>query len=300
MSKAKIIGFARNTLYPGPSLTITQATDGATTATMDFRCIKGDIGGLQIRKMLAKGVGIENLYSSVPAYYRFLTVESWDASDEAGAITTVSVKFTGTATPEPETPEDDPSSESTTYTRNTSLVEVPIQMSPDFPTSEAGTFKPGGEESNMAGLPEKNLIAGGIRGDYDQDGATYAIRDKITHEGVGTISSAKGIELWNRAVVKGRITIQVPTTEWTVSSSKHGKISDADIANFGVIWDGGGDPARPLASTIPGQPKVVTVLGVPGVWKFTGITENIEGADTSLSTNRYTRTWTCGPPETET
>ena len=290
MSTAKIIGFARNTLYPGPSLIITQATDGATTATMDFRCIKGDIGGLQIRKLLAKGVGIENLYSSIPAYYRFLTVESWDAGDEAGAITTVSVKFTGTATPEPETPEDDPSSESTTYGRNTSLVEAPIQTGADFQgLSSAATFKPGGGESNTDGLPEPNLIAGGIRGDYDQDGATYAIRDKITHAGVGTISSAGGIALWIKAVVNGQHSIKVPTTEWTESSSKHGKLAAAAFSGLGVQQAAGWLP--------PGSPTNVTINGVAGRWTLTGVTENIEGADTSLSTNRYTRTWTCGPVE---
>jgi hypothetical protein len=287
MSKAKIIGFARNTLYPGPSLTITQATDGATTATMDFRCIKGDIGGLQIRKLLAKGVGIENLYSSIPAYYRFLTVESWDASDEAGAITTVSVKFTGTATPEPETPEDDPSSESTTYTRNTSLKESPIQASKEFTDlTSAATFKPGGKESNEDGQPEPNLIAGGIRGDFDQDGATYAIRDKITHEGVGTITSAAGIAMWNKCVRDGITTCRTPTTEWTESGSKLGRLTNAQVAFYGRIW---GIEGR----VVPGNPTVVEVWEKSGTWWFTGITENIEGSDTGVSTNRYTRTWTC-------
>jgi hypothetical protein len=60
-------------------------------------------------------------------------------------------------------------------------------------------------------------------------------------------------------------------------------MGDALVAKFGQLWD---------FKDIPGSPTPVTIAEKEGVWWFSGITENIEGSDTSVSTNRYTRTWT--------
>ena len=268
MSKAKVYGLSRYTLTPGPALVITKATDGTTTAKMDFRCIRGDHSLPQIRAKLAKGVLIENLYSQVPQYYKFLTVDSWESDDgEAPGVTVVNVIFKGVSVPEPGQDDEDENLDDEVFTRNTSLVEVPIQLTKEW--------------VDLSGN-EPELIAGGIRGDYHKEvGTSWKIRDANQRE-VGTITSDGGKAMWYKAVTKGIDKASVPATEWTHSYTRKGKLPAAKLSTLGQVW---------AIGDIPGVPSVVEIDGQTTEWKYTGVTENITG-NTATGTNQVTRTWT--------
>lgn len=257
MSRTVLFNVTLGVLRPGPSLVITQSTDGLTTCSHDFTCRKGDISNPLILAKLVKGSAIAGLIPDIGSKFSFLTVEDWSSRDNPGGFTTVSVNFKGVDTTGEAT-----SSTSVTYTRNNSLSDEPIFANKKFIAA-------------VTRAEMRNWIRGAIIGLYRLvDSAT--IEDAVTGDDVGSLDSEAEIFWWDWIVTQGNMTYLKATSEWTKSATGRGTLSNAELAKLGFIDTPDGSPAAPDGDT----------------WLYTGATESITVAGDGV--NSYSKTWTSG------
>ena len=128
MPRSIIYDLPRNELTPGPRLTISSGNDSLVTASMDFRCVKGDLSGTAIQTKLENGTPIANLYPDIGDKFSFLYVDGYDSADEPGGYTVVTVRFKGVEIG------DDSQLEGAdvTYSRNDALQEESIFNNPNY------------------------------------------------------------------------------------------------------------------------------------------------------------------------
>jgi hypothetical protein len=258
MSKTVLLNVTLGVLRPGPSLVITQSTEGLTTCSHDFTCRKGDISNPLILAKLVKGSAIAGLIPDIGSKFNFMTVEDWSSRDNPGGYTTVSVNFKGVDTTGEAT-----SSTSVTYTRNNSLSDEPIFANKKFIAA-------------VTRAEMRDWIRGATQGLYERVDSDTIQKTDAAGTDVGSLDTEDEIFWWDWIVTQGNMTYLKATSEWTKSATGRGTLSNAELAKLGYIDTPDGSPAAPDGDT----------------WLYTGATESITVAGDGV--NSYSKTWTSG------
>lgn len=255
----KLFNVPANTLRPGPRLIVTQASDGMTTATMDFTCRKFDVAKPIIQEKLTKGTALLTLYPDAGTDFDYLYLDEWDSRDEAGGITTVSCTFKGVQSAGGDFGFD---SRSLVYTRNNSLREDSIFNNPTFLAEVTGSAR--------------TSIKLGSTGDAYKASTDYVIKRTSNGEEIDTLTDENYRWWWDYIVERGNDTYLAPSSEWTKSTTGLGKLTSSKLAKFGKIDDPPGNPSAPSGQN----------------WLYIGATENITVSGDGV--NSYSQTWASG------
>lgn len=246
-----------DTLRPGPKLFVAKSEDGVYTGRLTFTCQKFKLFLPANQALLEKGTPITDLYPEA-SDYSFLTVKDWDAQDEPGGITEVTVNFTGIDfIGNSDDSFDD--NKNVSYTRTDSYKEEPIWSHPKLIQELQGSQI----ESLKLCVEGKARLEGGLFLYWSNDGFAGSYSESMAD--------------WYELIVQqGKVTYHQPVSEWTKSSTGKGTLPDSICDKIGKKDDPDGDPAPPKDQ----------------VWILSGATENIPVVGTGV--NSYTLTWTSG------
>jgi hypothetical protein len=258
MSQAILQGIAPNSWIPGPDFRILRDERGLTTASQTYRCRKGDFEGGVMQTAFAKGNPIATIYPAVHALWRYLEIDTAEATNGPGGITEVSVNFKGFR----EGPGGFEFSREITYSRNNGLETKPITEHPKF-------------LREVTNDQERRAIVLAYEGKAQQasyaNASTLEIVDSLDKV-VTIISSAEGTQWWKRIIDQGWREYDEVTSEWTKTGTNAGGLLKSDIAKMGKLDGPPGNPATPDDYT----------------WRMTGSTES----RSTGSASSYSITWT--------
>lgn len=261
------------TLQAGPDFRVGRSSDGSYQGSLTFTCRKNDIQQTLILQKLQKGTPLLDVYPKGPAKFNFLYVDSWDAQDQTGGYTKVTIDFVGSASSE-----DDPAfnpDETRTYSRNMSLQEASIfshpQLIEDLSASDIDFLRQLQENVCYVAEPYNNTASAATFPYY------YSIRMHSSGRIVHTfLDSPEVAEWYNLIVTQQQTTYQTPTSEWTMSASGVGPLNANYLSKLGYI-----DP------TPDGDPYTRTGKK----WLLSAVNEEIPILD---GINSYSVTWTEG------
>ncbi len=234
MSECFIFNIPSATLRAGPDFKVARGSDGTFTGSLTFTCRKNDIQHTLILQKLRKGTPLLDLYPYGPQKFNFLTVDTWDAEDQPGAYTKVTVQFKGGS---PSDEDNDPAfdTEGTkSYSRSLSLQDKSIYTCPAIEAELSA-----GDIDALRGLRQKDFYIGAQACDYGGYPYGYEVRSYATRRVVLVFLDSANVDYWyNYIVVEGNETYLAPASEWTMSASGIGPIDPSYLDNQGYI-----DPA---------------------------------------------------------
>lgn len=234
MSECYIFNIPAATLRAGPDFKVARASDGTFTGSVTFTCRKNDIQNTLILRKLQKGTPLLDLYPYGPQKFNFLTVDTWDAEDQPGGYTKVTVQFKGGT---PSEDDNDPafdSEGSKSYSRSLSLQDKSIYTCPAILAELSDS-----DIDMLRQLRQKDCYLG--RDIYNYGGYPYGyeVRSYATRRQVHIFLDSSDVDFWYQyIVVEGNETYLAPASEWTMSTSGIGPIDQSYLENQGYI-----DPA---------------------------------------------------------
>jgi hypothetical protein len=259
MSQAILQGIAPNSWIPGPDFRVLRDERGLTTASQTYRCRKGDFAGGVIQTAFAKGNPIATIYPAVDLLYRFLEIDTAEATDTPGGITEISVNFKGFR----EGPGGTEFSREITFSRNNGLERKPIIEHPKF-------------LEEVPSDTERAAIVAAYEGrafkETGSSSSTFNVVDSLDKI-VGNIYTLNAGKWWRRIIDGGMREYDAITSEWTKTGTNAGGLRKRDIENLGKI------DSRPTGE--PATPDGYT-------WRMTGCTES----RSTGSASSYSITWT--------
>lgn len=258
MSSTKLFNIPSNTLRPGPDLTISRMPDGKSNATLTFTIRKFDLENNAIQNKLTKGTPLTTLYPEAGIRWNFLLLNEYEAADQPGGITQVVCRFQGVEAVDTDTSFE---GREVTYTRNSSLRDVPIFDHPQFKDLTQSY---------------KDAIKAVADGDAYKD-SLWNIRLNRNDDVIANIGAGGGQTWYDIIITRGILTYLMPTSEWTKSSTGLGTLPAAMLSKLGKI-----------DSAVPGNPAAPT----DQTWMLTGATEQL--TVTGDGVNSYSMTWTSG------
>jgi hypothetical protein len=259
-----LYGFAPNSWLPGPDFRARNDERGLTTATQTFRCAKGDFGNPIVQLAFSKGSPIAGVYPQVEEFYRFLQIDSTEATDVPGGITEISVSFVGrTPTTQEFGVEDE---REITFTRNNGLEKKPIIENPKFINEVILT-----ERFAIIQAVEGKAFQSWLQLKNNPSAENIIVWDALDNE-IATIQSEQGRFWWNAIIKQGWREYETITSEWTKTGTNVGLLKSSDIDKMGQIDQPEKDPYTPKGF----------------IWRMTGSTESTS----SIDANSYSITWT--------
>jgi hypothetical protein len=233
---ARIHGLTATSLVPGPDLFLSRDTEGKTTASRSFTCLKSAVQTAFIQSKIKKGTPITSLCSDIPPEYSSLTVESSASRDAPGGMTAIDITFAGYVE-EGEFGFD----REINYSIRGTTFRRPIQEHPAFikDMEEQNDKIKGGLVAILTGDAYPVLGAAGSR---------KIIRITPNEEIIGSgawVSNPANDAWWDIIAVKGLRDYDAASLEWTRSTSNAGGLSSADIAQLAKSDDPAGGPPEP-------------------------------------------------------
>lgn len=233
---ARIFGFTSLTLAPGPDLLLSRDSEGLTTATREFTCLKSSVRTPYIQSKIKKGTPITALCSDIPPDYQSLVIDSTSSRDEPGGFSKISITFTGYSS-EGEFGFDreiNYSMRGTTFRRP--LTEHPVFIS----------------DMEAAASPIRRGLVALLTGDAYASGdspANYKITRITPNEDIigsgGWVENAANDAWWDIIVEKGLREYDAASYEWTRSTANAGGLANDDIAKLAKADDPPGNPPTP-------------------------------------------------------
>jgi len=269
MSQSTLYGFSPNELKPGPDFSAGVDIGGKWTGSQTFTCRKFDFGNSAIQDKIKVGNSATTVYTELPVEWGFLYISSWRHEHQPGGITKVFVEYSGSSEDSPDPREPQEKEES--YSLAGSLTELDMLGHPNF-----------ADISLTEREPLVALARGTGRRDY-ADPNNIIVTDNNTGEVVGfSISSEKGLKLYDLIFNQGKTTYLASQIEWTVQKSNTAGISDENLQLLGYIDTPEGNP--------PSFPD--------RNWLFSSATQNRTNANPK-STKTWSKTYTLSPPGEE-
>lgn len=229
MSQANVFGILPGQLIPGPDFEAGPDGSGKYTGSQTFTCRKFDFSTVAIQSKIARGTPAPIPYPGLGAEWNFLYVATARHEHQPGGITKIFVQYEGAATSGPEIQEDD---RSIAYSLSGTLTERPLLSHPKWAT-----------DLSSGELPALSALVNGTgRRSSWTSSTSIPVIDNYSGEPIGTITSAAGLELYDRLIVKNDTTYLVPSAEWTETKTNLGLISQEDVNGLGFVAVPPGSP----------------------------------------------------------
>lgn len=233
---ANIFGFTSTTLAPGPDLFLSRDSEGKTTATREFTCLKSALSSAYIQSLFVKGTPITSLCSDLPAAYAALQVDSHSSRDEPGGFSKVSINFSGYSEEG-----DFQFDREITYSIRGTTFRRPIQEHPVFIADMESQ-----DDSIRGGLVA--ILTGDAYPVLGSTGSRKIVRITPNEEIVGSggwVSNEANDAWWDIIAVKGLRDYDAASLEWTRSTANAAGLTDDDIANLAKSDNPPGGPPTP-------------------------------------------------------
>lgn len=233
---ARIQGFTNLTLAPGPDLLLVRDSEGLTTATREFTCLKSSVRTPFIQSKIKKGTAITALCPDIPAEYQHLIIDSTSSRDEPGGFSKISITFTG-YTAEGEFGFD----REINYGARGTTFRRPITEHPVFIKDMEDT-----DDLIREGLVA--VLTGDASVRLGSTGSRKIVRITPNEDIIGSgawISNEANDAWWDIIAVKGLRDYDAASLEWTRSTANAGGLSDSDIAKLAKADNPPGSPPTP-------------------------------------------------------
>jgi hypothetical protein len=215
-----------------------QNQNGGWEATRDYYMLASTWEGASVQNRFARGTSITTADPSIPSVYSFLTVESKIASYEDSGTIRLSVRYTGSASPQfgGDGGGDLTLAALPIYRLDGRLRELSVSDHPKYRALDdrqqwlLGGLLDGKWETNELGL-----FAYGRR----EDGTPYIMRDA---DG-GNLEFEEGDSSeFAKKISRGEVTYQAPSLVWTEITQGDTGMTANQLGKLGEISDPRGDP----------------------------------------------------------
>lgn len=233
---ARIWGLTSTTLAPGPDLFLSRDSEGKTTASRSFTCLKSAVQTAFIQSRIKKGTPITALCSDIPPEFAPLTIDSSASRDAPGGMTVIDITFAGYVD------EGDSSFDrEINYSIRGTTFRRPIQEHPTFIKDMEEQ-----DDSIKGGLVA--ILTGDAYPKLGSASSRQIIRISPIEEIIGSggwVDNEANNAWWDIIAVKGLRDYDAASLEWTRSTSNLSGLNSEDIAQLAKSDDPPGSPPEP-------------------------------------------------------